>query len=390
MTLQKVILKADKEKSLIRRHPWIFSGAIASLPSCEPGTLLPVYSASGDFLAQAYFHPDQSLCGRVLSFEEGSIEEILFLRIEEALNLRKAFFDRNVTNAYRLINAEGDGLPGLIVDCYDDVLVIQANTYGIERLKPLIVKLLKQLVSPRTIYEKSSSFSRRQEGLQDQIGLLFGEEVDLVQIKENGMGFFVSIKEGQKTGFFLDQREMRQLVAKYAKDKRVLNCFSYSGGFSLFALKSCATHVVSVDSCQSACSLAYQNTTLNGFDHKLHTILQKDVFEVLKSDPLDYDLIILDPPAFAKKRGDLLPACNAYKEMNRMVFQKVKAGTLILSSSCSYHVDEELFQNLLFQAASSAHRSVKILGRHIQALDHPISLNHKEGEYLKSLLLYVQ
>ena len=355
------------------------------MPAITPGEIVAVFSASGSFLAQAYFHPENSLAGRVLSFSEESIEAVLKDRLTQALHLRQTL---NLdANAYRLINAEGDGIPGLIVDYYAEVLVIQVSTWGIEKLKPFLIEALVQIVKPKAIYEKSVSASRRGEGLEDAQGWLYGEPVSQVQIVENGLSFLVSIEEGQKTGFFLDQREMRRLIGTYSSGKRVLNCFSYTGGFSLFALKGGAMHVTSVDSCSKACLLAEQNTALNGFSS--HKIVCEDVFSFLSREPIDQEIVILDPPAFAKKRADVDASCQGYKTLNRIVLEKMPPHSLLLTCSCSHFISEELFQNLLFQAAHEARRAVRILSHHRQASCHPTSLYHPEGEYLKSLLLHV-
>jgi len=385
---KRVVLKEGKEKSLLRRHPWIFSGAIASIPEIEPGEVLPVYSSCNTFLCNAYFHPSNSLSGRVLSFTKEPIEKVIEDKLQRSIALRKKFLA--TTNAYRLVNSEGDGLPGLVIDCYADVLVMQISTFGMQRWKGYLVDLLCKLLSPRIIYEKSTSFSRKTEGLEDSEGVLFGEECNEVEIIENGIKFLVSLTDGQKTGFFLDQREMRKLLSTYCKEARVLNCFSYSAGFSLSALQGGAKEVVSVDICKRACDLARRNTLLNNFSESSHRIIQEDVFHFLKESSLEYDVVILDPPAFAKKKGDIPAACSGYKEINRGVLEKMPSQGLLLSSSCSYHVDDKLFQNLLFQAAQEAGRNVKILHRHLHAIDHPTSLYHPEGEYLKSLLLYVE
>lgn len=386
----KVVLKAGREKSVLRKHPWIFSGAIQEMPSCEDGSILPIYSSSGDFLARGYFHKTNSLSGRILSFDQRPVEEVIVERLVHAWEMRKRLFDRSVTNCFRLINAEGDGIPGLIVDYYDGVLVMQVNTCGIERLKTFLIGSLASLVKPKSIYEKSLSFSRTQEGLSEKEGTVWGDPITEVQVIENGIQFYVSLTDGQKTGLFLDQREMRCLIADHACDKRVLNCFSYTGGFSLFALKGGARQVDSVDISSKASLLARKNTEINGFDLEKHAIFEEDVFAFLRRSSLQYDLVILDPPAFAKKRNDVENACKAYKEINQGAMAKMPAGSLLLTCSCSYHIDGELFQNLLFQAASEAGRNVRIIGRHIQAQDHPISLYHPEGEYLKSILLYLE
>ncbi len=389
-TKRAAVLKPGKERALMQRHPWIFSGAIASLPQIDPGEVLPVLSSSGQFLAHAYFHPDNSLSGRVITFEDEPAEIAVRRLLHEAHALRKAHFHPEISNAFRLINAEGDGLPGLIVDCYSDVVVIQVNTCGMERLKPLIVETIKELIHPKSIYEKSLSGARRLEGLDDSQGLLFGEPVQEVEIVERGVRFIVSIAEGQKTGFFLDQREMRAQVMRFSANKRVLNCFSYTGGFALFALKGGASHVESLDSSASALAIAQRNTQLNGYSSSQHSLVQEDAFAYLKRSSMDFDLVILDPPAFAKKRSDVDAACKGYKEINRLVLEKLPPKTCLLTASCSHYISDELFQNLLFQSAYEAHRRVKILSRHAQALDHPISLYHPEGSYLKSLFLFVE
>lgn len=241
--MHKVILKPGREKALHSRHPWIFSGAIASAPSIKHGEILSVFSSKGEFLAKAYFHPENSISGRVLTFQDESIEHALQKKIAQAIHLREQMFDRDQTNCYRLINSEGDGIPGLIVDIYDDLAVIQVNTYGIERLKTLIVETLHKKLKLRGIYEKSTSSARRQEGLPDVSGPVFGQCPPEILVKENGVTFLVSIEEGQKTGLFLDQREMRHLIHRLSKGKKVLNCFAYTGGFSLFAFKGGAESV---------------------------------------------------------------------------------------------------------------------------------------------------
>ncbi|MBI2743317.1 MAG: class I SAM-dependent rRNA methyltransferase [Chlamydiales bacterium] len=384
-----VVLKAGKERSLMQRHPWIFSGAVDSLPQITPGEMLPVLSSTGAFLAHAYFNPTNSLAGRVLTFKDEPVDRALERLLQEAYALRRAHMQLGEAAAYRLVNAEGDGLPGLVVDCYGELVVVQINTCGMERLKPLIVQILKEVINPKSIYEKSTSAARRLEGLEDSEGLLYGTPMDEVVIEERGVRFITSASTGQKTGFFLDQREMRTLVMQHAKGRKVLNCFSYTGGFALFALKGGAEYVESVDSSAEALQFAARNTELNGFAAHKHKLIQEDAFNYLKRSAFDFDFVILDPPAFAKKRSDVDAACRGYKEINRQALEKMPAGSLLLTASCSHHISDELFQNLLFQASAEAGRNVKILSRHHQALDHPISIYHPEGSYLKSLLLYL-
>jgi 23S rRNA (cytosine1962-C5)-methyltransferase len=390
MICKRVVLKEGREKSLKQRHPWIFSGAIATLPEFSLGEVLPVYSSSGEFLAQAYFHPSNTIAGRVLSFEQSSIENIIRERLNKALHLRRQLFPSSKTNAFRWINAEGDGLPGLIIDVYNDVLVIQIHTAGIERLKPLIIENLIDIFQPRCIYEKSGSSARNLEGLKENTGVIWGEPLEEVEVFEHGIKFLISLPDGQKTGFFLDQREMRFLIGENSNQKRVLNCFSYTGGFSLHALKGGAAFVESVDRCPKALALAEQQVLINGFDSSRHKAVQGDVFSYLEGSSLNFDLIILDPPAFAKKKSDINNACKGYREINRLALQKIPCNSILLTSSCSHYIDELLFQMLIFQAASEAKRSVRILARHIHAVDHPVSIYHPEGAYLKSLFLYIE
>lgn len=387
---KSVILKEGKEKSLLKKHPWIFSGAIATLPECEAGELLPVYSSTGEFLAQAYFHPTHSLTGRVLSFNQESIEEEIKDRILDALVLRKQLFDPCQTNSYRLINGEGDGISGLVVDNYNGILVVQIHTCGIEKLKPLIVDFLIKIVQPKAIYEKSTSQSRKEEGLPDIKELLYGFDFEEIEILENGLKLLVSPKHGQKTGYFLDQREMRKLISTYSMGKKVLNCFAYTGSFGLHALAGGAAHVDSVELCKEDCLLGEKNSVLNGFGPDKHRVMPEEAFAFMANNPLKYDLIILDPPAFAKKRKDVDSACFGYKKLNQMAFEKIPPRSYLLTCSCSQHIDQTLFNNLIFQSAIGAGRRAKILSSHIQAPDHPVSLYHPEGAYLKSLFLYVE
>lgn len=386
---KQVILKPGKEKSLKRRHPWIFSGAVDLYPGFENGEVLSVVSSKGEFLAKAFFHRERSLAGRVLTFDDVACEEVVSKRLREAYAMRQGLFDESVTNAYRLINAEGDGLPGLIVDVYADILVLQVNTLGMWQIKERVVQELIEILKPRAIYERSTSIVRDLEGLEDATGFLFGEAPAEVEVRENGIQYIVDYQTGQKTGFFLDQRQMRQLVGTLAKGKRVLNCFSYSGGFSMAALKGGASHVTSVDCSARATALCLRNGELNGFDPERHTILEEDVFRFLEKEDLDYDLIILDPPSFAKRKASIPKACRGYKELNRFVFKKVRGETMLLTCSCTGLVTPTLFQDVIAQAAAEEARSVRIIGYHREAYDHPHSLFHPEGRYLKSLLLHL-
>lgn len=378
-----VVLKPGKEKSILSRHPWIFSGAIETRPIHKPGEIFPVYSSDKKLLGHAYFHPDNSIAGRMLNFSSENPLDSVRNNIDAALALRAELVPES---GRRLINAEGDALPGLIVDQYGTLLVLQVHTAGMELLKPLIIEHLIQRLQPTTIYEKSLSPARHQEGLSDIKQLLYGLETPEVTITEHGVSYIVEPLEGQKTGFFLDQREMRKTVLNLARDKTVLNCFAYTGGFSLAALKGGASHVTSVDISPDACALAARHTP----DLSKHTIIQADVFDYLRTNLLSYNLIILDPPAFAKKRSDVETASRGYRDINRIALQKMPPRSILITSSCSSYIDAPLFQKIVFQAAAETGRHVRILGHHAQALDHPVSIYHPEGDYLKSLILSVE
>jgi len=387
---KKVILKKGKEKVLHQRHHWVFSGAIHSLPKdFEDGEILPVYSSTDELLGHGYFNRKSSLTGRMLSFGSDDPHTTLLENLKQAIALRDRLFPKTET-AYRLINGEGDLIPGLIADRYGDFLVIQISTLGIEKLKTFIVNHLTSILPIKGIYEKSLLPTRREEGLDPFEGNLYGDIADIVEIKENGSKFLVSYTTGQKTGFFLDQREMRQLLGNLSKGKKVLNCFSYTGGFTVSSLTHGAESVDSIDISKEAMKMAEENLRLNGFSKERNKLLVEDVIKFLReTTDLPYDIVILDPPAFAKKKQDVISACKGYKEINRQAFKKMPKGSLLLTCSCSYHVDEELFQKVIFQAASDAKRCVKIISKHILSKDHPINLYHKEGSYLKSLLLYI-
>jgi len=386
--MNTVTLKAGKDKAVRNRHHWIFSGAVGSLPDFEDGDILAVESAKGEFLGYGYFNRRCSIIGRMLSFDRTPAREAVKSNIERAATLRRSFFDER-TNAFRLVNAEGDGLPGLIVDRYDDVLVLQVTTLGMEKLKPFVLEVLERVAPSRAVYEKSGLPSRREEGLTDFEGLLAGTMTPETRFLENGFPFVADIVRSQKTGFFLDQREMRRLVMSLSQECRILNCFSYTGGFTVYGLRGGASRVVSVDTSEPALDLARKNVALNGYDVGEADFVRADVFDYLRTLEEEFDLIILDPPAFAKKRTDVVQACRGYKDLNRVALSKVPAGGLLLTFSCSHFVDEPLFRTVIFQAAAEAGRRVRLLQRHHQAFDHPLNIFHPESEYLKGFLLYV-
>lgn len=387
MEFPQLTLKKGKEKAIKNRHHWIFSGAIAQAPSLVEN-FVTVKSETGEVLGTAYYNPEAKIIGRMVSFGSANPVETITNQIRSACELRKAMFDTSRTNAYRVINAEGDFLPGLIVDRYRDVLVIQMSTLGMEKLRPIVLESLIENLQPSAIYEKSNLPSRKEEGLQDFQGWVWKKAEDQIEILENGHRFLVSWSEGQKTGFFLDHREMRADIGKRSKGKRVLNCFSYSGGFSVYAAAGGATQVDSVDISEKAIELARRNMSLNGFGGG--GFYAADVFQFLRENPLNYDVVILDPPAFAKRQKDVIQGCRGYKDINRVALQKMPPRSILLTCSCSYFVDEPLFQKVVFQASVEAGRRVRIIGRHQMGVDHPVNICHPESDYLKSLLLFVE
>jgi 23S rRNA (cytosine1962-C5)-methyltransferase len=325
----------------------------------------------------------------MVSFGQRAPLESIQENLAAAIALRQTLVEPG-TNACRLVNGEGDGLPGLVVDRYDDVLVVQVTTRGMEKLKPVILDQLVKTLSPRSVYEKSNLPTRREEGLAEFEGRLYGEELAEMAIREDGYRFLVEIPGSQKTGFFLDLREMRRLVRSIASGRKVLNAFCYTGAFSIAALAGGAASVHSVDSSRSAIDLAKRNLALNGFSEEGNRLETADIFEFLRRRMPPYDFIILDPPAFAKKKADKIPACRGYKDINRLALQKITAKGLLLTFSCSHFVDEKLFRQVVFQAAAEAGREARIIQKHRLALDHPINIFHPESEYLKGLLLYIE
>jgi 23S rRNA (cytosine1962-C5)-methyltransferase len=386
-----VVLKPERDKHVRNKHPWVFMGAIALYPDFENGDILPVLTAEGDFIGYGYFHREQSISGRMFSFTDEDPKQAIANNIHDAIALRKVVVP-NDTTAYRLINGEGDSVPGLIVDVYGEIMVMQVNTLGIEKLKPYLLECLKNEMGDMPVFEKSASATRRKEGLQDFEGWISGTAKEPFIVNEHGLRFEVGVSGMQKTGFFLDQREMRQLVRTYAKDKNVLNCFSYTGGFSVYALAGGANRVDSVDTAENAIEGAIQNVKLNGFNEKENGFYTEDVLQYLSErvEPGQYDFIILDPPAFAKRASDVANASRGYRDINRAAMQALLKGGLLLTSSCSAHIDRDLFQTIIFSAAKDAKRKVKILSYHALAADHPINLFYPEGDYLKSLLLYIE
>jgi len=393
MQTNGVTLKPGKDKAIRNHHLWIFSGAVQTFPKTfKGGSILPVHSSAGEFLGQAYFNRKSDITGRMVAFDETPILEVIHQRLKAALELRNTLFNSTQTNGYRLINGEGDGLPGLVIDIYNQVVVIQISTLGMDRLKSSVVDYLIKFVKPIAIYEKSNLSVRKREGLKEFQGFLYGDAtLSKVEFLEYGLKYEMELEKSQKTGFFLDHRDMRQWVKELSKERHVLNAFSYTGGFTVSALAGGAKTTTSVDISQDAVHAVKKHVALNGFNVDQQNYRCEDVFKFLRDEELStFDLVILDPPAFAKKQQDLIPACRGYKDINRLTMQKMAPKSLLLSCSCSHHVNDELFQKVLFQAATEAKRTIRIIGRHRQAQDHPINIFHPESHYLKSFLLYIE
>ncbi|MBO6083361.1 MAG: class I SAM-dependent rRNA methyltransferase [Bacteroidales bacterium] len=397
----KVILKKGREDSLLRFHPWVFSGAIAQVAGHPAeGDIVSVHASDGSFLGCGHYQVG-SIAVRILSFDQSALAPDFYgVMLGRALEVRRAVGldggDGARTACYRLVHGEGDGLPGLIIDYYDGVCVLQAHSVGMFRAGHQVCEALKAIYGDRlkAVYDKSSGTAPYKAGLELVDGYLYraeGFSDDEQTVLENGHKFIVNWTEGQKTGFFLDQRENRALVGRYAAGRNVLNLFCYTGGFSIYALAAGAVHVDSVDSSAKAMMMVDRNVALNGFDASLHTGYCTDAIDYLKSVPEGkYDLMIVDPPAFAKHRGVLKNALRAYQRLNAAAIAKVAPGGLVFTYSCSQVVDKEAFALAVFSAAASVGRSVRILDRLNQPADHPVSIYHPEGEYLKGLLLYVE
>ena len=402
----KIILKRGREESLLRFHPWVFSGAIAEVQgSPAEGDLVAVHASDGSLLAYGHYQIG-SIAVRVLSFDDSALHpEFWETMLARALQVRIAAGLHTSehscggaaeTNCYRLVHGEGDNLPGLIIDYYDGVCVMQAHSVGMFRAKKQISAALQKVYGDqlKAVYDKSSGTAPYKAGLELIDGYLYKKEGfrdDEQVVVENGHKFIVNWTEGQKTGFFLDQRDNRALVGSVSKGRNVLNLFCYTGGFSIYALAAGALHVDSVDSSKKAMMMVDRNVEANGFDPSRHTSLCCDAINYLKQSPEGkYDLMIVDPPAFAKHRGSLKNALRAYQRLNAAAISKVAPGGFVFTYSCSQVVDKEAFALAVFSAAAQCGRSVRILDRLNQPCDHSVNIYHPEGEYLKGLLLYVE
>ena len=399
MITTQIYLRRGKEESLLRRHPWIFSGAIERVKCNEEdireGEIVDVFTKSGDFIARGHYQIG-SIAVRVLTFEQEEInQEWWNKRIAVAYDVRRTLdlTDNNDTNCYRLIHGEGDSLPGLVVDIYDHTAVVQCHSVGMYLSRMAIAEAIHNIMGEKitAIYDKSSQTVPFKAGLNAIDGYIWGHsEHKNHTVLENGEKFIVNWEEGQKTGFFLDQRRNRELVRRYAKGRTVLNTFCYTGGFSVYAASGGALEVCSIDASERAVKLADENMKLNFGDKVKHSAIAADAVEYLKQIGDKYDLIILDPPAFAKHHKVLGNAMQGYKRINARAISQIKSGGILFTFSCSQAVSKELFRTTVFSAAAIAGRKVRILHQLTQPADHPINIYHPEGEYLKGLVLYVE
>jgi 23S rRNA (cytosine1962-C5)-methyltransferase len=382
-------LVKGRDKSLRRKHPWIFSRGISKVEG-QPqlGETVDVFSHNGEWLAKAAYSPNSQIRARVWSFTKQKIDKNFFAkRIKQAQMLREEIISRDGLTGYRLIAAESDGLPGVTIDCYKNYLVCQLLSAGAEYQKDTLVSALVECFPDANIYERSDVSIRKKEGLQERMGVLHGEApTEPVVIEENGVKISVDITNGHKTGFYLDQRDSRQQAMKYVENKEVLNCFSYTGAFGLYALKGGAKRVINADVSQPALDIARENAELNGFDKKKAIFLNADVFKLLREyrdQKTKFDVVIMDPPKFAESKAQLNGACRGYKDINMLAMQILKPGGTLLTYSCSGLMDQNLFQKIIADAALDSGRSVKFVERFEQAADHPTDTAYPEGFYLK-------
>jgi len=386
-----VHLKPGKEKPVRMGHPWVFSGAVARVVgSGDPGEFCTVFSAKGDSLGTGFYNVNSAIRVRMVS-RPGELfdDNALARRIAAAVDCRASILDGN-NDSCRLVNSEGDRLPGLIVDRYASGLCLQILTAGMERLRPSIISALDQTCSPAFIFERSDADARTREGLDLQEGPVRGEPPANLTVTENGRRFSTNLSTGQKTGFFLDQRENRKLFAAFASGKRVCDCFCYSGGFSVYGLTGGALFSTMVDSSEPAVTMARQNCLLNGVAQDRCEGVTADVFSYLRVADKKFDCIVLDPPKFARHKGEVEAAARGYKDINLLAFKKIESGGIVFTFSCSNAVDPNLFRQIVFAAAADSGRFVQVLHVLSAGPDHPFNIAHREGEYLKGLVLRVQ
>ena len=394
--MNSIILKKSADSFIKRKHPWIFSGALEKVDgNPSKGETVQIFTSEKKLVGLGSFSPSSQIRVRVWTFNpEEKIDEAFFRgKIDQAKSLREKILNVSTTNAYRIINSESDGLPGLIIDRYGEYIVCQFLSSGVEFFKEVITDILNDMFKPKGIYERSNVDVREKEGLKSAIGSLRGTEPeDLVEILENGFKFLVDIKEGHKTGFYLDQRDNRKLISSFAKEKTVLNCFSYTGGFSVYALAFGAEKVTQVESSASALDLSLRNFELNNLNSSSVENINDDVFTVLRKfrdERKTFDLIILDPPKFAESASQIQKASRGYKDINLLAIKLLNPGGILFTFSCSGHVSQELFQKIVSDAALDSGREVKIIKQLAQSSDHPVLTNFPEGFYLKGLVCSV-
>lgn len=389
----KISLKSGKDQSVKRYHPWIFSGAIKKIYGTpSEGDIVDVYDNKNEFLATGHYQPG-SIAVRIISFEQTGIDTDFFReRLKMAFDYRSTlgFTDDSETNVFRLVHGEGDGLPGLIIDIYNDVAVMQMHSVGMYRSRNEFVTLLRDTLGEklRAVYDKSEDTLPHKSEVKSANGYLYGNPGPS-EVREYGYTFKVDWVSGQKTGFFIDQRENRKLLQSYSENRSVLNLFGYTGGFSVYAMKN-ASLVHTVDSSRPALDLADENIRLNFGADSRHTSVKADAFGFLENIKDKYDLIILDPPAFAKHNNVLANALQGYKRLNIKAIEQIRPGGIIFTFSCSQVVTKENFRKSVFAAAANTGRKVRILHQLSQPSDHPVNIYHPEGEYLKGLVLYVE
>ena len=390
-TLPKIILKRGREKPLLRGHPWVFSGAVDRMEGGTiPGDLGEVYSMAGQFLGTGHLNPQSQIVFRLLSPRREEIGASFFRdRLLKAFRLRERWLT-GVTNAYRVVNGEGDFLPGLIIDRYGDVWVVQFLTAGMDRLKESFADFLAREFRCESIYERSDAAVRREEGLPESRGLLHGTDIpDWIEIKERDCHFRVNVKEGQKTGFYLDQRENRHRLREISQGKHILDVCCYTGAFSVHAGLGGAKEITLIDSSQEALEMVEVHLNRNSLEGVPRHSIRGNAFDVMRTLQPEYDIIILDPPPFAKKKSALPRASRGYKDLNVQAFRLLRPEGILFTFSCSHHMDLDLFQKIVFSAAVDAGRQVQVIGRMSHPIDHPVDLCHPEGEYLKGMLCRV-
>ena len=391
--MNRILLRAGRERSVNQGHPWIFSGGIERVEgSPEVGATVTVCASDGEFLARAAYSPVSQIRARIWTRIESELigEEYFSRRLDRALALRTAIIPTGETSAMRLVHGESDGLPGLVVDRYEGVLVFQFLSAGAEYWKDILVDLLLQKTGLTCAYERSDADVRRLEGFTERAGILRGEMPNgPVVIQENGLKFQVDIQAGQKTGFYIDQRKNRQRLEQFSMGKSILNCFCYTGGFSAYALRGGAQSVLSVDSSGEALALARQNLQLNGLDDERADWLEADVFQALRlfrDQARSFDLIVLDPPKFAPTAVQAERAARGYKDINLLAFKLLRPGGILFTFSCSGGISPELFQKIVAGAALDAGAEVQLLEHLHQGVDHPVGLHFPEGAYLKGMI----